>query len=128
MTDDLVSALREVVRDVVSRSTLRRLEGATGFTSCPVDPELSGWFAALKDSDKDHLRRIVKFAVDDTVDNVFEVLDEMSESQSTASLSGDDLGRQLDELLIRIHAVLPLGRRGLYTRSRRKEMPAGRRL
>ena len=31
-------------------------------------------------------------AVHVTVDNVFEVLDEMSESQSTASLSGDDLG------------------------------------
>ncbi len=80
MTGDLADAIREVVRDYVNESTLDRLEIEAGSTSSPQrEPTTSDWYASLPDDGKDHLRRIVSAAVDETIDGLLGVLDDVRE-------------------------------------------------
>ena len=92
MTDDLVCAIREVVRDFVNESTLRQLERSmSGSTSSPTEAELSDWYANLPSSGKDHLRRIVSNAVDETIFGVLGVLDDMQGIEDVTESNTDDL-------------------------------------
>jgi len=75
-SDELRSAIREVVRDFVHQSVLDPLSEPTGPTSASIDPETADWCASLPAASRGHLERIVSAAIDETIDGVLGVLDD----------------------------------------------------
>lgn len=77
MQDDLVCAIREVVRDFVNETTLEQLESGSGGPVSKGEREVHEWYASLPEAGRNHLRKIVSNAVDETIYGVLGVVDDM---------------------------------------------------
>ncbi len=78
MTEELEGAIREVVHDFVSETTLQQLEHPEeAAQEAASDPELSRWYASLPEDGKTSVRKLMKSVVDETIHGVLGVLDDV---------------------------------------------------
>ena len=73
---DLRSAVREAVRTSASNAVEDRLRAGAP----AVDPDLAAWYASLPADGRKCLREVLAIAAGESVDGLFEVLDDVTES------------------------------------------------
>ena len=100
MDDNLLSAIRETVRDAVNESTMRRLESAAGGVNGNRDRATGDWYAQLPEDGKSHVQRILQDAVDETIFGVLGVVDDMQSFDHVATGEDAPEGKEPQEVCL----------------------------
>jgi len=72
--------LRSAVRDAVRTSTRHSVEERLRRGAPAVDPDLAAWYASLPEDGRSRLREVLSIAAGESIDGLFEVLDDVSDS------------------------------------------------